>query len=387
MAEKLKSNLGFTLDTKKIVDVLKLATSVVPVQDGSNFIASAANNELWLYCFNETASARFLLETEEVIGTGELGLNILGFQNLLKGRAQLVFTKENSVMKFKALKGAYNGELVSLPVDKGAFENVQSLLSFDKSARKQSTKIDEDTLSSIKEGMTYTSLNPIHVSDPLETFIKIAKGKVEITVCDSFHMALYERKVATDISLQLSVPKTHFDIFARAGAEYQQAKKPSSIFMDADLIKVNHPCYSIALPATQTKDSTFTKVKTFMKELPKATAAFSTKKSELVKVLSNLQSVYEEGSYVCASLIKKKDKEAVQLATKTLHGSVSDTLTVSEFTGKQFAANIDPRMLRDFMGAAPTDALDFEIIADTAVVARYTDEEYKVVYVSSLVGD
>jgi len=381
------SPISFVLDSKGFLNSLKLAQSIVS-GSGAAFVLESTGKELWLWGYSDNTFLRLLCAgVTEIAGEGHFGFETTIINNALKNRGLIAMDKQDATLKFKAKKGKYSGELVTLPISEEAFSTAQAVLSAERSKKAGNASIDADLLAVLQSGLSATALSAVVTQDPLETFIHVAKGKVEVTASDNFHLAYFVQKIKDkDTEFKLSVPKAHFDILSKLSSEFKDQKKSTKLFMGSDQIRAVHASYAVALPATQANDATFAKNKQFVQNLPKPTCNFGITKTEFIKVLENIASVYEDGSYITLTSAEARGKDMLKLSIKTLYGSAEDQIEVTDKKGKPFDLKADPRMLLDILTAADHNKLTFTHYPDTGYGLSVSEKGQDVTYIGCLVG-
>lgn len=375
--KKAKESFSFTLDSKGMEATIKLAQSIVSSSGASSFVVESDGVNVWLVGFSDSIMVKLFCScVSEVSGSGKFGCEPTMLLNAVKNRSEMKVTHKDTAILFKAKKGPYTGDLVTLPISEDSYEAAVAALSLDKNSKKSATKLSEELLDVIQVGLSCTNISAVHSQDPLETFIRLSKGKLEITSSDSFHLAFYSAKVdEKDIDLKLSIPKSHFDTLSKLASAYTGMKKATRIFMGSDRIVAVHDAYSIVLPATQSNDSNYLRAKEFLSNLPKANCKFRLNKKNLIGVLENVTSVYEEGAYVVAELISKKDNPSFQISIKTLYGSASDSIALDNLEGKAFTDKLDPRMLLDILSVMHEDDLEVQMVAGKHYTISYKSKK------------
>jgi hypothetical protein len=388
MAKGKKVGFTFTLESKGTEATLKTAQAVVAFGASSSCIIESDGANLWLVAFVDNSMVKLLMDSAtDISGEGHFRCEPAMLLNAIKNRAHIVFTLKDTVLQFKAKKGAYSGDLVTLPVSEDAYEAAKLSLVLDNKSKKAAVNLSEQMLASIQLGLACTNISAVHSVDPMETYIRLSKGRLEITSGDKFHMAFYNSKsTEKDVELQLSIPKSHFDVLSKLSAAYTGMEEPTSMFMGTDRITAVHAAYSVVLPATQSNSGNYAQAKEFLANLPKETCSFEIDRAKLMHVLGNVTSVYEEGAYVTAECVKNKDKTALQISIKTLYGSASDAITLKGFSGKLFKDKIDPRMLLDILSVMQEDALTFQIVVGKHYTISYESaKKYTATYMGCFV--
>lgn len=387
--ESSKAEFSFTINPTKFLPNVSVAASIVPVnQNDAVYLIKSDGTDIWLYANTEDAALKIkCLGIEEVSGKGFFGFNFTMLKSILKGRTALKLSKNDSTVEVKATKGAYAVDFIALPHNEDLLESIDLRLKVtDKTG---CTAIDDQLLAAIKEGLSVTALTAIHTVDPLDSFIKLHKGKLKISASDQFHLALFTQEWSDKkASISLSAPKNHFDVITKLSSEYKSLANSSKFYMEPDAIKVHNPFFRIALPSTQASDENFEASVSTVKELGTEDASFSVSKSKIINAIENITSVHEDGAGMQIAFVPKKG--AIKVGMSTTFGKSSDALKVTDLKGDVELA-VDPTLMLDLLAVAPSEVLVFKVLMDTGFVLDCTkataNGTYTVTYMGCILGD
>jgi DNA polymerase III sliding clamp (beta) subunit (PCNA family) len=356
--------MKFVVDTKEFLNSLKLVQAVVNSKLSTTLFAlEATKSGLWLYASDDTITLKCNCKgISDLEGKGVIGIDLSIIDNIFKGRNDFKLETQENVLRFEGVKSSYNGKIVIIPITEDTIESLNSNLAFSKKA--DSSKLTEDTFTKVLDGLDAVKIAAVHSSDPLDTFMKLNKGVLEVASSDNFHVAFNTTKCESDASFQLSTTKSTFEILAKFMSVYPGA---TELVFGEESIKAKNKDYLITLPNIQSSDSAFVRTKQYIENLPKATCSFKLKLSGLSNILSNLMSIYEEGALITFS---KKKANKLELSISTTYGNISDNLEIEDFKGEPFKDTFDPRMIIDILTAAKGDNTTLSYIKDKCFILR-----------------
>jgi hypothetical protein len=383
--------MKFTVDVKEFSNNLKLIQSVVAASASASTTAVVLKKSgLWAYAGTDTGTLKCKLKgVSDFEGSGIAGLDFSLMDKMLKGRDKIVFENKDTMFKFKAQKGPYNGDVAIIPVTKESIEAYDETLA--KSKKAKTASLDVDTFSALRASLAITNISMIHASDVLNTFIRLQDGTLEVVGSDNFHLAYSKVACKTKTAFQISPTKATFDTLGKLADFYGGQ---TDVEFATEAIKAFNEDYTISSPTIQSSDTAFIRVLEYIEQMPKPMCSFTIGIGNTISALDNILSIYEDGALITLELKSgKKGGEVLEFTMKTTMGTITDNFKIETLKGKHFKCTFDPRMLLDSLNLAKSTEAKFSYIEDKAIVLKVVkvDKETKtsteITYVNSVVKD
>lgn len=366
-------DFGFVADCKIIQSTLSKIVSVLGTSASATkeYFLVAHNKNVYLIARSDDTFAAHQIEGAAADKDGSFGFTPDNLLNLTKGRNEMEFNLVGNEMKFKVLKGAYNGKFLITPItqDQAAIINSK----FEQKASKGGRAvITREAFAAIKRGIGCTAIKDVFNSLPIVHFIEATDKSIRISANDNHHFSQYSAKVKCS-PFKVAMPSVHFSTIDRM----TEGQEKITFLVTTAGITVTTDVMTMSLPGVQVDDNGFSLVTDFLKNLAKPALSVELDAQRFSNIADNLFALYTVKSTLGISYSAKK----LNMAVDTQNGSASDALKVDPLIEAKVAAKVDPRLLKDILPLLPTKQALLHVIPGSVLKFEAGKDGEKVVVV------
>lgn len=391
-AQTDNTQFSFVSDGTDLDSALQRVMTATTYDSGSSLkhhIIAVMNSRVSVIGFTSNVFVEVLLSTAtQVTGSGYVSVTGTVLQGLIKNRKELVFSYDASsnkgLIKFKSVKGVYNGDLTVIPLEDYFLPSLNDKIS----SFTLNSIIRKDLFDAIIEGVKITSIKYIYFnSQPVLTFVVYSQktNTLRVYSYDGWHMAVYRTvfsplsdesgEESKSSSFSLSFKSTMFDMIQKVigsadlviHEESENVKKKAKVKTSGNLmdmmknevvyrfgvinnsISLSGGDFRILAPYTQSKKIEFESPSILLKKMKEEQESASFEfNNKLLDSASNLYSLMTVKG-LQYNLTAKKDK-GVYLSIKTNNGDATDKITVKNLVvnaDSSVTINFDPEVFKD----------------------------------------
>ncbi len=338
---------SFTFDSKELDQQIAKVSAVIAQggQNVKNFLLHSSKKEVVLIAYNPDTFVCVGIKSAKPSGDGAFGFAPATLQGIIKGRGEMEFTFSGTECLFKAMKGNYSGNIVTLPITSDQVSVInQTFKVKDDDKKAEASVLPRHVLDHLKEGVALTGIKDVYTGNALLAYMTLNdKGILTVSSHDNYHFGHYKAKVkAGGMTFKAALPSSHFLIIDKM-VEAEDAK----FMIRTQNIRVEGENFVLILPATQADANNFTLIGNFIKDLDKPDFECSYEHDKFAGVADNLFTLHSVNTYF--EITHTKGTKLLNVMFKTSNGSAKDSVKITASTSETVSAKVDPRMLRDLL--------------------------------------
>lgn len=268
------------------------------------------DNHVQLSAFNNAIRASHVVRAKTV-GEGTFSVSCSVLLTALAGRDELQISLQDKLVRYKAVKGRYRGEISTSPYS--------AIVIIPKDKKLKPTKLSKDLQSLLLAMSKYVALKSAYSDDPLLLLVRSDNERTVLAVADDYHVAKLTTKGIGNLSLD--IPMDYIQQFTSLtkmdGCVVNFSYDESSLYLWTALSK-------IALPLIYNDKFTYEKIQQLFAGAGHPSAKAKIDVKEALGIIHNLSAMYDAGSSLAVTL---KDKN-MEMSLKSGYGRASDSLPV-----------------------------------------------------------
>lgn len=361
--EVSKKGFSFEADGSTLHNVVSKTFAVAASAKGDDSQAVcllvASNKNVFVVSHASDHLSAFHLKGSVASSDGAFMFEPKILQGLIKGRGEMLFDFNGSVLNFKLVKGKYSGsfETAEVPTETIVEANREFASKYVKG-----TSISGELLSNIRSAIKACSIqNLFDAARTLECKLRAANGVLEVSAADTAHCVLYRAKIDKAFSFQMALSSATFNIVDKfVSAESEDA----AFVFDSKRFVVEGETYRISLPPVQMDEREFNMVRTYISHLKEPVASYSFKEQG-VNTIKNMVTISDEESRIHLEVVEKGVKVAMQNSKGQVSDQFKTAVTFAKGT-KNLSVLIDPRVFTDLMTRIPEKEIEMRMFKSSS---------------------
>lgn len=344
------TEFGFSCDSAKLVNVINKVLNVTTFskssEDEKQHLIISYRGGLYVAGYSPETFVIMRVDGVETDADSSFGFIPKTVLGLIKNRKEMEFLYDGSRLTFKAVKGRYKADIVTLEITDTQLPYLNAKMKAKKSAEQF---LDSATLEKIRVGVALADIKNVYNKDdkPL-CHIKLSKRVLKIGSFDNHHFVQYTTRVDSADNFKLSISTDAFRLVDKFIAEEKDTNAEFSIRSNS--FEVRGDNYIISLPPIQVEDNAFDTIDIYVKGLkpPIGKLKFN---SSGIDTINNMFTLAKEDSRLTMAAYNETQKVSISLNTE--EGNVSDAFksSVVELDGvSKFEFKVNPSIFADLFG-------------------------------------
>lgn len=345
--EKAKK-FKFSAGAKDLDQVLARISTILGASSSQtkNYFVIAKGKKVGVLAYNQDTFCAMIVPGAKPESEGAFGFNLAALQGIIKGRAEMEFDYTGSELQFKATKGKYSGNIVTLPITTEQIAYIGASFTSAKKKDGENSALSRSMLDLLREGMVATSIKDVHTGTDMVSLITFTEKQLRVSSNDPHHFALFTVKLKEKApAFRVALPINHFNIIDKL---VEQDDKDAKFVLRPESIRVQGEGFLLVLPATQTDEKQYDLIPSYVKNVVgEPNYLFDYTNEALVTLVNNLFTL--NAANTSFEISYKKDLLNVKFVTP--NGSAADALKVKKVRAAKDATSvsIDPALLRDLV--------------------------------------
>lgn len=325
----------FETDGKALEALIRRAVAVLSTSLGTPLFSICSDGKkVFVLAANDEALLMAVC-SDSVKGSGAFTFEAPDLSGIVKGRANMKFLFNGQQCEYSGF-GKYAGKFNVGSVSKDRATALQHRIDESDSA----ISISKESLSTLKEHMTRTTVKDVYMNNPIISYAKVKDKKLAVFSKCSNHFAYSEVRLKI-ADLMLSMPSSHFSMIEQA------TDSEMAISVSHSTIRARSKDALLVLPFVQASEQQFNLVPQYLENLGKVRYTGEVDLAEVSKACSNLVALHT----LNAKLEIVAKKKGLQFEFATAKGSATDTV-VCKGSSDLDKLSIDPRVFSDCLRVA-----------------------------------